>query len=239
MAMRVLAVGAHPDDLEILCAGTLARYRQAGHDVVMAHLCNGDCGHFVIPSEELSAMRAGEAAKAAEVIGAELLSLGIGDCDLRADDLQARQGVVDLIREARPDVIITHTPDDYMPDHVATSELVFFASFAASLPHWRTGKDIPAHVAVPPIYYMDTLAGTGFIPEEYVDITPVFEKKLEMLKCHQSQVTWLQEHDGIDLEDFVTVMARARGLQCGVRYAEGFRQLRRWPRIVPRRLLPH
>ena len=55
--MRVLAVGAHPDDLEILCAGTLARYKQAGHEVIMAHACNGDCGHFVIPPEELARQR--------------------------------------------------------------------------------------------------------------------------------------------------------------------------------------
>ncbi len=237
--MRILALGAHPDDIEILCGGTLARYRQAGHDVVMAHVCNGDCGHFVIPPAELAAIRAGEAAAAAAVIGAERLTIPkVGDLEPVPTDRRLRQQVVELIREARPDLIITHSPDDYMPDHVAVSELVFFASFTASLPNWQTGGSHPAHTGVPPVYYMDTLAGTSFLPEEYVDISDTFATKVRMLECHQSQVRWLREHDNIDIVDFITVMARSRGLQCGAQYAEGFRLLRVWPRIPTRRLLP-
>ena len=136
--MRVLAVGAHPDDLEILCAGTLARYKQAGHEVIMAHACNGDCGHFVIPPEELARQRAAEARAAAEILGAEVLTIpDMGDGDLRGDDVKARMAMVDIIRMARPDVIITHGPEDYMPDHVAVSELVFLP---ASWPQFRTGR---------------------------------------------------------------------------------------------------
>ena len=236
--MRVLAVGAHPDDLEIQCAGTLARYRQAGHDVVMAHVCNGDCGHFYIPAEELAAIRQEEAAAAAAVIGAEVAAVNIGDGDVQAEDEQARQRVVDLVRQAQPDVIITHAPDDYMPDHVAVSKLVFFASFLASVPQWRTGMDLPHYELVPPVYYMDTMAGVNFVPDDYVDITATFAAKLQMFSCHQSQLTWLKEHDGMDMLDFITVMARGRGLQCGVRYAEGFRRLRAWPRQTTTRLLP-
>ena len=237
--MRVLAVGAHPDDLEILCAGTLARYKQAGHEVIMAHACNGDCGHFVIPPEELARQRAAEARAAAEILGAEVLTIpdmGVGD--LRGDDVKARMAMVDIIRMARPDVIITHGPEDYMPDHVAVSELVFFASFLATVPHWKTERDLPHHDKVAPIYYMDTLAGVGFTPEEYVDITDTIDIKIRMLECHESQMTWMREHDKIDMAEFVTSVARFRGLQCGVRYAEGFRRLRVYPRMTPDRLLP-
>lgn len=237
--MRVLAIGAHPDDLEILCAGTLARYRQAGHEVVMAHACNGDCGHFIIPPDELAAQRAKEADNAGAILGAEVLTIpGMGDGDIMADDVNARKGMVDIIRQARPDVILTHAPEDYMPDHVAVSELVFFASFLATVPHWKTDNDIPHHDKVAPIYYMDTLASVGFMPEEYVDITDTMDTKIKMLECHESQLTWMREHDKIDMVEFVTTMARARGLQSGVRYAEGFRRLRTWPRMTTERLLP-
>jgi LmbE family N-acetylglucosaminyl deacetylase len=239
LKMRVLAVGAHPDDLEIICAGTLARYRQAGHEVVMAHACNGDCGHFIIPPAELAAMRDAEAKAAAAIIEAEVLTLpDMGDGDIMANDPKARMGMVDIIRKARPDVIITHAPEDYMPDHVAVTELVFFASFFASVPHWKTEQDTPHHDKVPPIYYMDTLASVGFMPEEYVDITDTLDIKAKMLECHESQLTWMREHDKIDMVEFVTAMARARGLQSGVRYAEGFRRLRTWPRVTTERLLP-
>ncbi|HRU32240.1 MAG TPA: PIG-L family deacetylase, partial [bacterium] len=71
--MRILAVGAHPDDLELLCAGTLAKYSKEGHTVVMAHMCNGNKGHFTIPPEELASIRAEEAKKSAEIIGAEII----------------------------------------------------------------------------------------------------------------------------------------------------------------------
>ena len=85
---------------------------------------------------------------------------------------------------------------------------------------------------------MDTLAGMGFLPGEYVDISATFKQKLAMLKLHQSQLQWLKEHDDTDILEFVETTARFRGLQCGVRYAEGFRQYEAWGRKVPMRLLP-
>ena len=133
----------------------------------------------------------------------------MGDGDLRADDVKARMAMVDIIRLARPDVIITHGPEDYMPDHVAVSELVFSRAF---WPPFRTGRperDIPHHDKVAPIYYMDTLAGVGFTPEEYVDITETLDIKVKMLECHESQLTWMREHDKIDMVEFVTSLARA------------------------------
>ncbi|HET7559618.1 MAG TPA: PIG-L family deacetylase [Limnochordia bacterium] len=236
--MRILAVGAHPDDIEILCAGTLARYAAAGHEVIMAHLCNGDCGHYEIPPAELAAIRAQEAQAAAAILGAELLTLPkVGDGDLLADDMPTRQAVADLIRRSRPDLIITHDPDDYMPDHRAASKLIFDASFLATLPAWPQ-HPAPHHNVVPPVYFMDTLAGVGFLPEEYVDISETFQLKRRMLECHQSQLTWLKEHDDIDVLEFMGVLSRLRGLQAGVQYAEGFKPLRVWPRLGTQRLLP-
>lgn len=233
--MRILAVGAHPDDIEILCAGTLARYASDGAQVTMCIATDGAAGHRDIPPAELAAIREREARTSADVIGADLIWLGLPD-ELVFDDEPTRLVFVDAVRRARPDLILTHPPDDYHPDHRAVSTLVFNASFVASLPNIAT--DQPAHGLVPPIRYMDTLAGKGFHPSEYVDISDTFEIKRRMLECHASQLDWLRDHDDIDVVEFMRVMARTRGFQSGVAYAEGFREADTWPRTPPRRLLP-
>ncbi len=144
--------------------------------------------------------------------------------------------LVDLIRRGQPDVIITHSPDDYMKDHVEVSRLVFDASFSASVPHFTTPT--PGAAMITPLYYMDTLAGVNFLPEEYVDISETIDVKLKALDCHASQIRWLKDHDGIDFLDFVRTVSKFRGLQCGVAYAEGFRMCATWPRLTTKRWLP-
>ena len=233
--MRILAVGAHPDDLEILCAGTLARYVQEGDEVVMCVATDGTAGHMVIKPPELARIREREARAAADLIEAEFIWLGFPD-ELIFNDRETRLTFVDAIRQAKPDVIITHAPDDYHPDHRMVSSLVFDTSFIASLPNIKTNQ--PAHSIVPPLYYMDTLAGKGFHPTEYVDIGSTIDIKRQMLACHQSQLKWLKDHDNIDVIEFMEVVARTRGFQCNVLYAEGFRQADVWPRTPPGRLLP-
>jgi LmbE family N-acetylglucosaminyl deacetylase len=232
---RVLAVGAHPDDLEILCAGTLAKYASSGVQVVMAVATDGSAGHMVIPPDELARVRRAEAHSAAEKIGAEFLWMGYTD-ELLFEDIQTRLRVVYMIRVARPDVIFSHDPHDYHPDHRVLSRLVFDASFLAGVPYVRTEHE--AHPGVQALYYFDVLAGADFMPTEYVDITETYAIKRDMLACHQSQVTWLKDHDNIDVLDFMTVMARSRGLQCGTLYAEGFRPEPGWGRPRPYRVLP-
>ncbi len=234
--VRVLAIGCHPDDIEISCAGTLAKYRKQGHDVIICHVANGNKGHLLIPPEELRDIRREEAVSSGKVIGAEVISLDMQDLEIYGDDRTSRDAVVDVIRYAKPDVILTHNPDDYMPDHVAVSKLVFDASFSATVPYYKTHQE--AHAINAPIYYMDTLAGINFNPEEYVDISDVMELKLQMLNEHASQVKWLQEHDNIDLSEFVAAISRFRGLQCGVKYAEGFIPCRVWGKVRPGKLLP-
>ena len=234
--VNILAVGAHPDDLEILCAGTLARYVADGHTVTMAHVCSGHLGHYRLPPEELVPIRREEARRAGEVIGAPVLSLDLPDGGVYGDREEHRLLMVDLVRQARPDVILTHAPSDYMPDHLAVSQLVFDASFMATTPNLVT--EHPAHNKVAALYHFDTLAAVGFEPEEYVDISAVIDVKRQMLRCHVSQLTWLKEHDGVDIVEFMEGVARVRGLQCGVRYAEGFRRVRTWPRMTASRLLP-
>lgn len=233
--MRVLAVGAHPDDVEILCAGTLARYAADGHHVEIAVATDGTAGHRELPPAELAKIRETEARAAAAVIGAEFHWLGFPD-EFLFDDAPTRTAFVDLVRRARPDVILTHAQHDYHPDHRATSTLVHSASFIATLPNIVTRHD-PCE-AVPSLFYMDTLAGQDFHPQEFVDIAATFETKQRMLACHESQVEWLRHHDGIDILDFTEVVAKTRGMQAGVPYAEGFRPETSWSRVGPARQLP-
>ena len=148
----------------------------------------------------------------------------------------ARDKVVDVIKAVKPDFIITHAPDDYMPDHTAVSRLVFDASFTATLPNYHT--NVPGAANMVPIYYMDTLAGVNFNPTEFVDVTDFIEQKLQMLECHESQVVWMRDHDGIDFPDMVRTCSRYRGYQCGADYAEGFRQCQVYLKGTTKRLLP-
>jgi len=216
-ALRVLAVGAHPDDLEILCGGTLAKYAGQGHKVIMVHMLNGDKGHYKLHSEELARIRKKEAEEAGSLIGAEVIGLDLSDGELFSN-LANRKRVMDVIRHARPDVIITHAPDDYCSDHNVTSQLVCEASFYSAAPLFKTAKE--AHEKIPPVFFMDSVAGVGFLPTEYVDISETFPTKSAMVSQHRSQVAWLEEHDKINLLEFVETIARFRALQCGVRYAE-------------------
>jgi N-acetylglucosamine malate deacetylase 1 len=234
--MRVLAVGAHPDDLEILCGGTLARFVQDGHEVVMCNATLGDRGTFEHTSEEIAGIRLREARRAAELAGATHVTLGFSDGEVHAGDDDQRTAVIDLVRDVRPDLIITHSTGDYMSDHDETSKLVFDCSFHATLPLLQTGRRY--YETVTPMYFMDTVMGLGFQPTEYVDVTSTIETKVAMLEAHATQLTWLRDHDGIDIVEQMRAVTRFRGLQCRVQYAEGFTPCLTWLRATSRRLLP-
>jgi LmbE family N-acetylglucosaminyl deacetylase len=234
--VRVLAVGAHPDDLEILCGGTLSRFASAGHEVTMCHVTRGDAGSFVHSRDQIARIRGEEARRAADVVGAGYATLGLPDGGVSAAAADHRRAMVDLVREARPDVIITHHPGDYMGDHNEVSKLVFHASFVATLPLVETR--LPHHSRVTPLYYMETVAGLGFSPVEFVDVTEAIDAKVAMLEAHTSQLQWLRDHDGVDVVDQVRTTARFRGQQCGAEYAEAFAPCLTWLRATTRRLLP-
>jgi LmbE family N-acetylglucosaminyl deacetylase len=226
--MIILAVGAHPDDIEISCAGSLVKMIQAGHEVVICHASDGDKGHYEIPAEKLIHIRRQEAQQSGSIIGAKVISLGLRDGEIIASKETTRSLFIDLICSVQPDLVITHALNDYMPDHVAVSQLVFDTTFLATLP--GSSKKHPMAKKVPTLYYMDNLSGIGFQPTIYVDITDTFETKIEMLKQHQSQLVWLKEHDGVDILDFVHTLSKFRGIQSGCTYAEGFIQHMAWAR---------
>jgi LmbE family N-acetylglucosaminyl deacetylase len=233
--MNVLAIGAHPDDLEMLCGGTLAKYASSGNAVTMVTIANGNLGTVDLDRETIAGIRLGEAQAAAAMIGAQYYCLGIADVEVVLD-LEVRWKLTALIRQVRPDLILAHSPDDYMHDHRNASLLAADASFDATIPNIKT--DSPYINELLPIMFMDTVAGVDFHPTEYVDITEHFETKRRMLACHESQAAWIAAHDKADLLSVMEVHSRFRGIQAGVRYAEGFRPYQVWGRVRSNRLLP-
>ena len=236
--MNILAVGANPDDVEFLCSGTLAVYAKRGDSIAISYLTTGDKGTKEIPPEEMAAIRKKEAEDAARVIDADVFPLNVPDGEVEVS-LALRRKLVEIVRQTKPDVLITHYPRDYMSDHNNTSRLVFEASFwAGSSSFPGDPGTAPYHVFRPPVFYMDTVGGIGFVPEEYVDITDVIDLKIEMLSQHKSQLQYMKERDGFDFLDYMKTAARYRGYQCGVAYAEGFVRERVYPSLSTKRILP-
>ncbi len=235
--MRVLAVGCHPDDLEINCYGTLARYSERGDDVFVCNVANGCMGHMVIPPDELKVIRRKEAEKAASLIGAkEYFCLDVNDLEVVSYDKELINKMIDVIRQTKPDVIITQYPNDYQRDHNETSALVFNTSFMASIPHYVT--KFPVHPKLVPIYYMEPSSGNSFVPTDYVDISATIEIKLQALSCHESQIKWLADHVGKDVVATARAASMYRGKLSQVKYAEAFVRCDHALKMTTTRLLP-
>jgi len=149
--MKILAIGAHPDDIELLCAGTLALYSKKGHEVFMCHVCDGNKGSMTHTSEEITKIRRDEAIQSAKVIRATSIWAGISDGEVVLD-LDSRKKIIDVIRQANPDLIITHSPDDYHSDHINVSRLVFEAIYLANLKLWKT--NYPPSDKLPYLYFL-------------------------------------------------------------------------------------
>jgi LmbE family N-acetylglucosaminyl deacetylase len=225
--VRVLAVGAHPDDLEILCAGALAKYALRGDHVTMAVSTNGEVGSSTLSKSEIAEIRKSEAKASADVIGAEFIWMGYPDEFLFSNE-QTRLDFLNMVRQARPDVILTHAPCDYHPDHRTTGEILWDIRVMTTVPNIKT--QAPPCEKIPEIYYYDTVAGIEFTPQYYVDISGTFELKKKMLACHKSQSPWLEKQYKISYLEFIEYTGRYRGLQCGVRFAECFQISPTWPK---------
>ncbi len=232
MSKRILAIHAHPDDVEILAAGTLALLAKKGVTVTIVTMTPGDKGSMILGPEEISSIRRDEARKAAEMIGAEYQCVEFRDLEI-FNDHEARSRVVELLRAVQPDIVLTSSPVDYLCDHEVTSALVRDACFAAPAPNYTTDSEPLARI--PHLYFMDAVSGADrdgrpILPDFVVDITTTFTTKWGMLACHASQRDWLRVQHGID--NYMLVMerwAKACGARAGFAYGEGFRRYKGHP----------
>lgn len=233
--MRVLAIGAHPDDLELLCGGTLAKYAQRGDEVFMAIATNGNVGSPTLSKEEIATIRYEEAKRSAETIGAQLIWLDFPD-EFLFNDKETRVAFIDAIRQARPDVMFVHGMNDYHPDHRIAGQVALDARIPASVRLVETRY--PHCEKIPHVFVMDNVAGIDFEPEVYVDITDVMDVKREMLLKHESQDIWVKEIFEMGILRDMEKLAQRRGEENNTKYAEGFRSVRTYPITGGNYLLP-
>jgi N-acetylglucosamine malate deacetylase 1 len=225
---RVLAVVAHPDDAEYLCAGTLARAKQEdGAAIAILVLCQGDKGQPSVPIPRLAAVRRKEMTLAADLLRAELFFGRLPDGHL-ADTPAQRRVLIEAFRRFRPTLVLAHSPADYHADHRAASALAEAASwFCASAGH----KTQSAALATQPaLWWMDTMNMAGFEPSLYIDVSKYAEVKRLMLDCHRSQLQRGAEGDFSPLAEQMLRQCQARGAQAGVAAAETFRPHLVWKR---------
>lgn len=226
----VLAAVAHPDDIEFMMAGTLLRLQEVGCQVHLWNLANGCCGTATYSKEEIIRLRRQEALDAANLIGA-------GYHDALCDDLAvfytpellARAAAV--IREVRPDIVLTHSPQDYMEDHQNVCRLTVTAAFSRGMknfatvpPQAPTEQPIALYHALP--HGLRDGLRRSIRSGQFVDIGPVLAQKRAMLACHRTQKEWLDVSQGMDA--YLTVMeemSAEMGKQSGrFKYAEAWRR---------------
>ena len=216
---RVLAVVAHPDDAELLCAGTLWRARQDGAAVGICIMCRGDKGQPPRKVVNLAAVRRREAKAAAKLLDAALFTLGIADSEL-SDTFAVRRKVVQVYRTFRPTLVLAHALNDYHADHRAAGALAEVATWACTSMGIATAAE---RLDQPPaLWWMDTIGMHDFTPGFYVDVTGAAELKRQMLAAHKSQISRGADGAFIPLEAAMLSQCRARGRQAGVEAAEAF-----------------
>ena len=207
-SLRVVCVGGHPDDPESGCGGALARYAAAGHDVTIVYLTRGERGIDGKSLDEAARIRTAEAETACRIIGAK--PVFFGQIDGATELTQPHVAAMSQLLAARsPDILFAHWPVDTHMDHQVASILTIRA--------WM-------RLRTPALYFFEVNSGSqteGFLPNTYVDITPVVEQKKRALFAHTSQDgqgIWREHHE---------IMAQWRGREAGVAVAEAFVHLDR------------
>ena len=209
--LRIIAFGAHPDDCEIRAGGVAALWARQGHKVKFVSTPNGDIGHWKIAGGPLALRRKAEVEKAAKILGIETQVLDIHDGELMPT-LENRKTFVRLIREWKADIVLTHRPNDYHPDHRYTSVLVQDAAFMVICPF--ICPDVP-HLKTNPVflYFPDRFQKPNpFEADVVVDIDSVIEPKLEAMAALESQFAegGVMGHEGLIAKNEVERAAAAK-----------------------------
>lgn len=229
-----LTLLAHPDDAEILCAGTLIRLAEAGWEIHIATVANGDCGTTMYSREEIARIRKAEGIAGAACISATYHCLEEPDLNVVYSKETIRK-TLDLFRAVAPTLLFTHPRHDYMIDHEQTHLLARGAAFGYGAPN-SSALPLLEGSAIPWLYYSDPVGATDpytgevVTPSTYVDVAAQIDRKAEMLACHASQREWLRAHHGMD--EYIDAMRRHnadRGREVGAKFVEAFTMHRGHP----------
>jgi LmbE family N-acetylglucosaminyl deacetylase len=228
--LTAFAIGAHPDDIEFMMAGTLLLLGEAGYELHYLNIANGSCGTAVHGKEDIIRIRGAEAQAAAGLLGARHHPPFVDDIDIfYENDLLAK--VAAVVREVQPTILLVPSPQDYMEDHVTAGRLAVTAAFCREMRNFPTDPpispvagDVTVYHALP--YGLRDGLRRRVLPEYYVDISAVLGRKREALAQHRSQKEWLDESQGLDaylvaMEQMSAEVGRLSGqFEC----AEGWRR---------------
>lgn len=229
-----IAIGAHPDDIEFYMAGTLLLLKRAGYQTHYFNLASGNCGSTKYNNRRAAAIRSKEARQAAGVLGARFHRSVTNDLEIFYE-LRLLRRVAAVIREAKPTIVLTHSPQDYMEDHTNTARLAVTAAFARGMPNFQTvprrrvyNSDVTVYHAMP--HGLRDPLRQRIVPGLFVNTSAVQETKREALSRHQSQQNWLEVSQG--LNSYLATMeemSRAVGrMSRRFPYAEGWRRHLHW-----------
>ncbi len=226
----VLALGCHPDDIEFMMAGTLLRLKAAGCALHYATVANGSCGSTRHDAATITAIRRRESITASSLLQAAYHESLVNDLEVFHTPELIRK-VTALIRRVAPDILLLHSPEDYMEDHMNACRLGVTAAFCRGMPNYPSDpplppvmKDITLYHALP--YGLTDALRRPVRAELYVEVGAVLEEKERMLACHESQKSWLDESQGLDSYlRTLREMSREMGRMSGrFEYAEGWRR---------------
>jgi N-acetylglucosamine malate deacetylase 1 len=225
-----IAIAAHPDDIEFLMSGTLMLLRKAGYKIHYWNLANGCCGSSKYDAETIAKIRREEAAAAAKAIGAVFHESICNDLEIFYDRPTLAK-VASVIRDVAPEIVLTHSPVDYMEDHTNTCRLAVTAAFARGMPNFTTDPPRPAVFNQVTVYHAQPYShrdpfGKLIEPVLVVDTTDLIDLKKKMLSKHASQKQWLDESQGLNsyLDTMTELDAEVGRMSSIFKYAEGWRR---------------
>jgi N-acetylglucosamine malate deacetylase 1 len=231
MPLKVaLAIGAHPDDIEFMMAGTLLMLHRAGWEIHYLNIASGSCGSRQHRAPKLIAQRRAEAQAAAQVLGAHWHPSFVNDLEILYE-LKTLRRLAALLREIKPSIMLTHSPQDYMEDHTNTCRLAVTAAFSLGMPNFQT---VPARRAIEaevtlyhalPHGLRDSLR-RRIVPGAFVNTAPAHQTKLAALAQHRSQQAWLATSQGLNsyLKAMDEMSRKVGRLSRRFAHAEGWRR---------------
>jgi LmbE family N-acetylglucosaminyl deacetylase len=229
MSKVAMAIAAHPDDIEFMMAGTLSLLKDAGYEIHYMNLSTGNCGSLETDSATTTRIRLEEGKNAARILGAEFHPPIANDFEIYYE-LELLRKLAGVVRSVKPEVILTHSPTDYMEDHVNTSRLATTAAFVRGIPNFDASTqavgnyDCAIYHAMPH-GLLDPLR-RKVTPGIFIDTTSVLARKRDALKAHKSQQNWLEDSQGMNsyiktMEDFSLKVGKMSGR---FTHAEGWRR---------------
>jgi LmbE family N-acetylglucosaminyl deacetylase len=225
-----IAIGAHPDDIEFYMAGTLLLLRRAGWEVHYLSLASGNCGSIKWSASKTRGIRRREARQAAKLLDAQWHPPLCDDLEILYE-LKTLRRLAAVIRKVKPAIVLTHSPQDYMEDHMNACRLAATAAFVRGMPNFKTvparrhtENDVTVYHAMP--HGLRDGLRRRVVPELFVNTTSVHVAKRQALACHRSQKEWLDVSQGMDsyLQAMGEMSLAVGGLSGRFEHAEGWRR---------------